>query len=1146
MSLINSLIDKLDEKTTVASEERKSAEDMTDALNMELKDVKSNLGVEISNKIASILENQSEMSIKEVHESTKEIERLQAIAKENSDALGDDYRTISNVVDNTKEMNEYTRSTFNRIGDSITRTIKNNAVDVTAIAAGVFSDSPIAMLAFKFIGDRVKENREKRKKAKEEQKAEEQRFAELKFQRKERAALLKKELGLSDDEIKEFERAKAERKRKESADAELQKAKEEFGVEDLEKSDPKPQKNDQLDNLMNGMDDTLSGITNSVEKSNNLVEKQMAGDDANAFSQIEKFREQKRSEEESKELLEDIRDGINDIDVEVDIDKKDGWGIGKSLLAIGAVLGAAVSGLTAGFAQSIEDFKKIGKVFTNFSQNFKNSFLGKSLTGLFDGIKSVFKSLDFKVLKNNPISNGMQSLKNFLSTNSSAGKFFEGISKITSSIGKGFNSALESVKSSFGKLSSFVGAMKEGTGVVSKLTNAVFKVFKVIGRIAAPIFILYETITGFLDGYKEDGIIGGIKGALNGIFDAVIGGLVSLFKNIATWILDAIGLDHISKALGGMVDGLMDSISQGIDGIVDVVAGIFTLDGERVLSGLGDVGGALLGVVASLGTGIINIVKGAFLDGVELVSGMVDIAGDVIKWVSEVADNILSWLGLEGIGDAITNITGGIVDTITGAVGGIKDIIVGIFTFDGEKIMSGLGDLGAGIGKFLLTPITAGLDLVYGMISDLFDFVGIELPEFNFSEKMHQIMDDIFGFITSPIDTITNWLNDENSDGLLKDLFLALTYIPRKIAEWIKKIPGVETLLNWLGDDASAKDKTVKALTNKDMSKEDKQDAVEDAGIVDFSDTALSRSEIDDKESFKKLPVVQMKEIYQMGKERNGWTKSSKDFIQDAIAEKEKETKSVGKFMSTGTDPANASIEAAAGDTTGMVMSTKKDLTEWLPSDQKHYKSILDQKKDVDNGIRTIEDNYEETPEYKEWELNREDDILSGSFTPAPRRFIDDIANMTYEPLKEEQLKLSSKERKLFTKFKKSVGKFIPNSEPTNSQRMVAERTGNLDLSMDNPLVEDKLRLEAAGIDVSDNNRFIPNSEPTNSQRMVAETNHYQENQSSTSAPSIVSAPTTNQTVNNQNITEVKSRMGSRPTDNTLVRSNDRNAAHGL
>jgi hypothetical protein len=146
---------------------------------------------------------------------------------------------------------------------------------------------------------------------------------------------------------------------------------------------------------------------------------------------------------------------------------------------------------------------------------------------------------------------------------------------------------------------------------------------------------IFDTVMGFIEGFKKDGIIGGIKGAFNGFIDGLVGTLVDMLAGALSWFLELIGMDKLAASVGNVATQIMEGI------------------------------------------------KGLFG----------------------------SWI----------------------------DMIIGLVTGDGDKFMTSLGN----IWKSVINIFTAPLELMYAFIQDIFDFAGIDLPDFDISEFFSGVVDDV-------------------------------------------------------------------------------------------------------------------------------------------------------------------------------------------------------------------------------------------------------------------------------------------------------------------------------------------------------------------------------------------------------------------
>jgi len=172
------------------------------------------------------------------------------------------------------------------------------------------------------------------------------------------------------------------------------------------------------------------------------------------------------------------------------------------------------------------------------------------------------------------------------------GNFFTGVKTFFTSIGK-FGAKWGANLLKFGKL---------------------LKTIPGLGWILLGIEALYFAITGFIEGWKADGLIGGIKGALTNIVGGIVDGLLNLIKDIVSWVAGFIGFDDVEATLdswefdfagltGNIFDGLL-ALFGYITKIVDYILHPFNavqdlIKGEGLFTNF-DISGKLSDVVQDI------------------------------------------------------------------------------------------------------------------------------------------------------------------------------------------------------------------------------------------------------------------------------------------------------------------------------------------------------------------------------------------------------------------------------------------------------------------------------------------------------------------------------------------------------------------
>jgi len=133
-----------------------------------------------------------------------------------------------------------------------------------------------------------------------------------------------------------------------------------------------------------------------------------------------------------------------------------------------------------------------------------------------------------------------------------------------------------------------------GSGGGKSVLSRLFTPLKAIGSVVGKLFLPLTIIMGIFDGYqgfmdefeKEGSILDGIRGAVTGIVDGFVGGLVRLVTDVIGWMLEKLGLEHLAKVITDFGTDVTASFSTAVGGMVDFVTGIFSLDLERITKGL--------------------------------------------------------------------------------------------------------------------------------------------------------------------------------------------------------------------------------------------------------------------------------------------------------------------------------------------------------------------------------------------------------------------------------------------------------------------------------------------------------------------------------------------------------------------------------
>lgn len=226
---------------------------------------------------------------------------------------------------------------------------------------------------------------------------------------------------------------------------------------------------------------------------------------------------------------------------------------------IGNGIGSLNKSILNGFSNLADSLKEKGKSALAVLGNLAMIIGGLVISPLI-ALGGFFSQLAIEVGFLNKITKGKFGLNAVSKFFDKAGKIFDSLSKISK--GKGF---LRIVK--------FAGSIG-----------------RILGKVFLPItilFAIFDFVKGFMKGYKEDGIIGGITEGIVAVFDGLVGGLLRLLAWIPKKIFELLGLKNLAAAVMPALEGVLDAIKNGFRGLVKVVVGIFTLDGNKIKEGFG-------------------------------------------------------------------------------------------------------------------------------------------------------------------------------------------------------------------------------------------------------------------------------------------------------------------------------------------------------------------------------------------------------------------------------------------------------------------------------------------------------------------------------------------------------------------------------
>lgn len=232
------------------------------------------------------------------------------------------------------------------------------------------------------------------------------------------------------------------------------------------------------------------------------------------------------------------------------------------LLSIGSLLIGTIVGAITPLVKIFKE-SRLGKLVTSILNSIKAKFNGilsavkesklvKFVIEIFNGIKGKFNSI-LAFVQNNPI-----------------GKI----------LGKLFTSASDKFSSSIKRV---LSGIKNFINPIMSFFKIGMKIGSVLSRFALPLVALIGTLVGAWRGYKEDGIIGALKGGIAGLLNSVVGGLLDLVKDGVSWLLGALGWESAEETLDSF--SFTKLITDGVTVIIDGFISIFESIGEALTKG---------------------------------------------------------------------------------------------------------------------------------------------------------------------------------------------------------------------------------------------------------------------------------------------------------------------------------------------------------------------------------------------------------------------------------------------------------------------------------------------------------------------------------------------------------------------------------
>ena len=119
---------------------------------------------------------------------------------------------------------------------------------------------------------------------------------------------------------------------------------------------------------------------------------------------------------------------------------------------------------------------------------------------------------------------------------------FAAIGRVTKAFGRVMKRVTNFVSKTLGVITRI-----SGLGAFLKLGLAFAKAIPIVGQIIMVVQGLFGFVTGAIKGFKKEGFLGMIIGALTGLFDGLVASFVNLIFDILGWILKKFGLEKLGQ-----------------------------------------------------------------------------------------------------------------------------------------------------------------------------------------------------------------------------------------------------------------------------------------------------------------------------------------------------------------------------------------------------------------------------------------------------------------------------------------------------------------------------------------------------------------------------------------------------------------------
>jgi YD repeat-containing protein len=240
--------------------------------------------------------------------------------------------------------------------------------------------------------------------------------------------------------------------------------------------------------------------------------------------------------------------------------------------------------------------------------------------GIMDGFTKMFKS-DGLGKVSQMLTRGVAAIKDFFKPITEAMKYVRTGGGFIANLMKTVRSGISSVMGFFGRIGNFFGSFS--------------KVFAGFAAVAKKIFLpltivmtIWDTVKGMFAGFEENGIVGGITGAIEGFVNSLIMAPLDMLKGAVSWVLDAFGFENASAALDSfsfeeLYSGFIDGITSAILAIPEYLGKAVDWISESFMAGVNTISDAFNEYIIEPISNMFDSIKNFFSDMADQIIGFV-------------------------------------------------------------------------------------------------------------------------------------------------------------------------------------------------------------------------------------------------------------------------------------------------------------------------------------------------------------------------------------------------------------------------------------------------------------------------------------------------------------------------------------------